>query len=443
MYRHSRILIDVALLLGAAGTLPAAVHVLRPSGGDDTQLLQSTFDLCTTEPDCVVALEPGMFKTRQIVVRGFRGVIHGAGMYKTFVQPFGTLPLPGPVDWDHDPSAANPYPVLWTFINGDISISGIAFRATGENPVAPYANIPGYPGPKAATHLLALIWIAGQHADSSIDQCLFEGGKGTFPEIPGWPGFNLHMGVLHLSTATGDNTWLEGSHSITANQFLSAASGNQFTRLRNGRVVFGGAPAKTNVYKDTCAPTEMSNIDNVKFEFSYNFIRGCPSLFQIGIWLEQTPGSYTSDFPSSIFIANNYVQMYNGFGISVSDLVPDSAGRKADILISGNVVESLQNSGGISVMLRLAPLPANGWSAANAVVSQNTVVGESTRRAIIVNGARQTGVLNNDVSGFKSTMAPYLLQNTLSAIVSGASGAVSILGSFANTHTLVGGVTKE
>jgi hypothetical protein len=61
----------------------------------------------------------------------------------------------------------------------------------------------------------------------------------------------------------------------------------------------------------------------------------------------------------------------------------------------------------------------------------------------MISGARQTGVLNNDVSGFKSTQAPYYLQNTLSAIVSGASGVVTISGSGTDTHTLVGGVTKQ
>ncbi len=436
----SKMLLSVTALLGAAWGLSGAVHTLRPGGADDTEAVQSALSLCTAEPDCVVDLQPGVFKTRQIVVKGFRGVIHGAGMDNTFVEPAGTLRVPEAVDWQHDPSAANPWPVLWSFVDGDISISGIAFRVRAENPTTPYTNIPGFPGPKAATHLLALLQITGERADSAVDQCKFEGAAGTFPEGINWPVlFNLHMGVSHWR---GPARWLEGSHSVTSNQFLNAASGHQEANLRNGRMVIGGGPTKANVYSNACNPMQISALDNVKLEVSYNFMQGCPGVATFGILLEQAPADYKIDFVSSVLIANNYVKMYDGFCISVADYVPDGGGRRADFLISGNVVESLKNAGGITVVNRTAPLPAKGSSGINAVVSQNRILGSSGRRGILIGGARRTAVLDNDVSEFKSTLASYYLQNSFNTVVSGASGTVDISGAGADTHTLID-VTKN
>jgi hypothetical protein len=248
--------------------------------------------------------------------------------------------------------------------------------------------------------------------------------------------FNLHYGLVHQN---GEAGWLEGSHTVTANRFEKMTDGYSSYELRNGRLVIGGSPGKSNVFENVCYPMEMFDYDNIEIEISSNAFHGCPGIVAYAVWLEQEHGPSQSDWVSTVLISNNYFRWYDGFAITVADYVKDGSGRKMDFLITGNVIDSAQNAGGISIVNRLTALPANTWTSVNAIISQNRFSGASARRALNITGALRTALIDNDVSKYQTTLpAAYFLSNSYDTVVVGTHGAADVAGAGASTHTFVG-----
>lgn len=446
---RNRLFPAFAFLFAAAG-LPAAVHVVPPSGGDDTAALQSALNLCVAEPDCVVELQPGVYSTTQIVVTGFRGWIRGAGIGQTIVRPFGVLKVNGPTAWRATPqtlpSALNPWPVLWSFIDGETRISGVTLRADRFPATDPYSNFPTFPAPNTATHLLALVLVTssgdGIKASSHFDHTSFEGAAGNFPE--GWANsFNLHWGIVHWLRGLG--VFMGGDHSIKASVFRGAIGAHTIQGTAEGRVVFGGSPQDGNLYDGTCYPIEMFDISKSTVEISHNRFLGCQreplnqSGRSRGVWLGQ---SDPLDQPSSFLIDHNYFAWDLGYAIGLQDRIKPPS---AQVAVTANHIESLRAAGGVQVAnFSGGVLPVQLTA---GLIANNRMTGTALgtlRRFAAIDGGSALVFMGNNVQNFETgpvggpPPAPYLLSNSLACTVIGAAGTVQILGTGADSHILVG-----
>jgi hypothetical protein len=80
---HHGWLVAISLLLAAlstAGVADTPVFRLTPTGGDDTEQLQSALDACSgATPPCQIMLAEGVFHTDVLLVHDFRGRLRGQG----------------------------------------------------------------------------------------------------------------------------------------------------------------------------------------------------------------------------------------------------------------------------------------------------------------------------------------------------------------------------
>lgn len=108
---------------------------VKPTGVNDTASLQCAFDAAVASgPGVNVRLRSGTFHTGQIVVNNFHGKFTGAGMNKTTVINLPNLYVT-PVDVIYSlPSADNPWPTLFAFIDGDFIITDLAIYVAGDDP---------------------------------------------------------------------------------------------------------------------------------------------------------------------------------------------------------------------------------------------------------------------------------------------------------------------
>jgi hypothetical protein len=115
-------------------------YVVKPNGHDDTSDIQAAFNTCGSSPGCTVQLVAGTYYIGQIAVFGFQGRFVGMGQGVTSIQALPNLPSPNPsYDTDTVPfwaalptpasvPMANPWPALFTFVNGAFVISGMSIN---------------------------------------------------------------------------------------------------------------------------------------------------------------------------------------------------------------------------------------------------------------------------------------------------------------------------
>jgi hypothetical protein len=123
---------------GRACDEPRPRHCLAPSGeADDTELLQVALDRCAgARRPCTVSLCEGVFPTRILRVKNFRGTLRGAGPDRTILRALPDLEVSKttPDFYREDPfSEAGPWPYLVQFVEGKARILdlGIEIPAPG------------------------------------------------------------------------------------------------------------------------------------------------------------------------------------------------------------------------------------------------------------------------------------------------------------------------
>ena len=113
------------------------ITVPPPTGSDDTPNLQSAFNKAVAEgPGVTVRLVEGTYHTKQIVVSNFNGAFIGAGAEKSVLTNLPSLVVSDPTKpfYDAPPTPSNPWPVLVTFVNGDLLVSDMGISITGATP---------------------------------------------------------------------------------------------------------------------------------------------------------------------------------------------------------------------------------------------------------------------------------------------------------------------
>jgi len=299
-----------------------SVIIVTPTGVDDTANIQCAFDTAVaTGPDVDVQLSSGTFHTAQIVVNDFYGSFYGAGSKSTVVTNLPNLYVT-PVDmFLNPPSADNPWPSLFAFVNGDFVISDLGIDINGNNGTTGW-SILGIEPP--ITELAHAFVILGTEANSRVERILIEGE----PMEDSIYGYNLINGV-YFEGFLGDFPLvpISGSFQVSNSTFRQIASGTPLFNLSNAKVMIN-----RNRYENVFDGSDVADIVNSSVTFSHNQVDGA----FIGFWRFT---NFIEDSDSQFLIRNNI------FRSSYGPFFEGVLGEGNGCLIEGNNVQNVTDIG--------------------------------------------------------------------------------------------------
>jgi parallel beta-helix repeat protein len=323
--------------------LPFAMHqtiVVHPNGVNDTTDIQTAFNTCVSYgPDCTVQLVKGTYYTAQITVGGFQGNFVGAGQGRTIIQALPNLPGPiGTPFWATIPGPSSPWPVLFTFVGGTMSISRMTIVEPYANPAGlwtePYQSGYAYGN---YTALYSAVLITGQSASAYVDHVSVIGASGDAD------GFNMLTGVFYagLLLPVGwtnpyvDRILLTGTFVATRSAFESELHALEIANLASSSAVVCSNTA-WNV-SITVITTDLSNSDILVCKN-----HGVGTLGLAAVVAEQTV-SHTNLLPSTLYLIDNtFVGSGGANALAFEDLGPTYSPPVAStlsVVAVGNVLE--------------------------------------------------------------------------------------------------------
>jgi hypothetical protein len=317
---------------------------VSPTGSSDTANLQCAFDAAVASgPGVNVRLVAGAYHTGLIVVNGFHGQFTGAGSDKTLIYNLPDLYVT-PVDFYFEPpSAANPSPYLFAFLDGQIEISNLAFSIGGGDETTGW-SIFGISPP--IRQLAAAVVFEGTHTDASVDQVLVAGEADASSLF----GYSIFNGIYFEGFIGEVPPLLSGTFRVTNSTFRAIGSATPYSNITNATVVLSH-----NVYEDVMDAVDGTDAIHSTVEFSHNQVNA-----NTGFWLYNM--FQPEDVGSTFIVRNNHFQGQNGI------LFDQTFGADNHCLIQGNHVNQVS---GIGVML-----------------------GAGTRGCTVVGGATKTNVLD-------------------------------------------------
>jgi hypothetical protein len=154
-------------------TQTGKTFTVKATGVNDTANLQCAFDAAVAVGvGAEVQLSAGTFHTAQIVANNFRGTFAGSGAKITVILNLPNLYVT-PVDaFFNPPSAANPWPNLFSFIDGDFSVTDLAINIVGDDLTTGWTNHGIDP---SLEELGNAIMISGTNANARIERVLVQG----------------------------------------------------------------------------------------------------------------------------------------------------------------------------------------------------------------------------------------------------------------------------
>ena len=288
-----------------------------PTGTDDTENLQCAFDAALAAGSgAAVRLSAGVFHTAQIVVNEFHGSFFGAGPGKTVLLNLPHLYVT-PVDmYLNPPSAANPWPTLFAFVNGDFAISDLAIHIIGDEPTTGW-TIFGIDPP--LREMAGGILILGTKAHAEISHVLVEGEvkEGTLF------GYNLGNGIYFEGWIGEPSPPISGSFSVHDSTFRKHTWGTPIANLENASVLISH-----NEYEGTSFALDGGDVVNSSLEFSHNKVDG-PNGVNLYNWL------IPEEVGSTFLIRNNVFRTKVG-GVALDQ----TFGEGNRCLLLGNNVQS-------------------------------------------------------------------------------------------------------
>ena len=323
-------LVAVVLSLGVAGSVWAAqpcgltsprgkVIAVTRTGSNDTTNLQCALDLAVKAGRGSIILGRGKFYTAQLVATNFKGMIRGEGIKHTILQ---NVPKPLFVTPDNSmligpPSAANPWPSLLAFVNGDIAVRDLAIRITGAEPTTPWSlSLVGAVGPfKVLAHAIVVV---GTHADVRVSRVSISGEPSKTDTLF---GLNLYNGIF-FEGALGafPPPPLSGSYEVRDSRFSTLVSGTPVLNLKDATVL-----VENNTFDGVVLMADVGDVTSTNLRFvsnTANFIQTGISLYNGGV---QSDGLTNS----RLFIANN---TFRGDGPGV-DIQSTFGGKNSCLLV--------------------------------------------------------------------------------------------------------------
>jgi hypothetical protein len=298
------------------------VIVVQPNGVDDTANLQCAFDVAlTVGAGAQVRLSPGVFHTAQVVVNDFDGSFTGAGADATVIANIPNLYVT-PVDFYIDPpSATKPWPSLFSFVNGNIAISDLAIKVSGDNPTMGWTIFGIDPPLKELT--LAIV-IVGTEAHVRVERVLIEGETMANSLY----GYNLINGI-YFEGNIGELPCppLSGSFEVYNSTFRHLASPAPVYNLENATVIISH-----NRFEDVFDGADATDLVNSSVSITHNQVDG--ALF--GFWFY--PG-WSINVGSKILLKNNV--FHSTYGMILEGVF----GEGNQCLILGNNVQDVTDIG--------------------------------------------------------------------------------------------------
>ncbi|HYA57568.1 MAG TPA: hypothetical protein VEH57_03790, partial [Thermoplasmata archaeon] len=330
--------------------------VVLPNGHDDTWDIQAAFNTCTSHNwVCTIQLGKGTYYTAQIYAFGFSGSFVGAGQGRTIIQALPNLAPPNPADntptipfWAGAPTTAtgsNPWPVLFTFVNGTFLISGMSMFEPCATPIASpgWYNNPNVATGVESTSLYAVVLVTGTEAYASIDQVTVIGAAGDLTIPIGVPStFNLADGIVYegmllpsvWTSMWGDQIPLSGAFSVTR-----SVSDYSISAIWAQNLLDASATVCYNSINSNVA-TGFWDISNTQFVFCGNRVTNVP--YAAGFGALQSVNKFDL-LPSTVYVMDNYFAVnWAANGVWFEDLGPYLYGVAATLsaIVSGNTVVS-------------------------------------------------------------------------------------------------------
>ena len=301
------------------------VFTVLPTGTDDTANLQCAFDAAVDAgAGSEVRLVAGAYHTGQIVVHEFHGSFSGAGADETAVYNLPNLYVTAVDYYLNPPSAENPWPMLFFFVGGDLSMSDLSLRITGDEPTTGW----WYYGFGPIYELACAVTIMGTEANADVGHILVEGEAVADSMF----GYNVINGVF----PQGWMEWLGqpspplvGSFSVHHSTFRTLASGSPVYNLANASVVISH-----NDYEDVFYAMDGGDLTDSYLEFSHNRVEG--GLFGMDLYNM----NQMEDVGTALLIKNNR------FEVEVAGVALEQTfGEGSQCLLLGNNVQSVGNIG--------------------------------------------------------------------------------------------------
>jgi parallel beta-helix repeat protein len=314
--------------------------MVLPNGVDDTSDIQAAFNSCVGYgPGCTIQLVLGTYHTSQIAVTGFQGSFVGAGPGSTIVlgNPNLASPTADPF-WSALPGPANPWPAMFTFVNGAFSIFGMTFSDTNFYPTLGW----DYPGIGTVTALWSWVLITGTAAYVSMSHVAGVGGPGD--QGP-WPGSSNSFNNIDGMTFAGmllppgysdvhaDQIPITGTFSVTSSTFRWSETGVWAENTLDATVTACFNSMQTivsNGFWDISASQMMfcGNVDTNIASIAGGGYGGAQSVYK------------TDLLPSTAAVVGNYFSVNTGgAGVVFFDFGPSvGVASTLSTVITGNVV---------------------------------------------------------------------------------------------------------
>lgn len=268
---------------------------VRPTGADDTANLQCALDTATLlGPDVQLRMDQGIFHTAQLVATDFQGQLAGAGSTKTVLTNLPALVVHE--NWfESMPSAGNPWPSLLAFVNGDFTVSNLAVRITGPEPVTGLGPL--------YTALSDAITVVGDRAYARFDRMIVEGEQAQLTE-PYWGfGSNVNNGIFFQGKCCTNEAPIGGLFRVTRSTIRNVGDGLPTSNLKDADVLLSG-----NVIEPTFSGASTAALLDTRYELSSNVIALQTTVSYAGFYYYG--GGENSR--SSLLIKDNKVSGYMG-----------------------------------------------------------------------------------------------------------------------------------
>jgi hypothetical protein len=398
-----------ALALVAASAVAQRVDpatrtiTVEPSGGDDTAAVQAALDACVTfGPGCTVHLTEGTFHTQQLVAREFRGTFRGAGQDATVLQPFERFTVSSDeVAVARPPTPENPWPFHVVFIGGDVTVSDLTLRMTGEEPAHPWTLFG-----LEWTVMAASLTITGEETEATVERVTVEGGPG------GFEGVNLINGIYTEGflppsddpdpTVYATPLPMRGTFVIRDSTFRSLGWGTPLFNLTDAQVLI-----ENNRYEGTFSGGDAQDVGRSTVVVRDNVLEDVAIGFEVIQGGQSAPSG-----PSTFVVHGNEFDGVSAVAVRLSDLENERTigavvdgntfrldgdavavtGSHADgVVVRGNVVRGDGRAFveiGVAPDEDSAPTPAVGW-----VIAGNDAAGLSVTDALVTLGSGSDGTI--------------------------------------------------
>jgi len=378
-------LVFLAVIAIAPPTASAATPTVRvgsPSGTDDTAHIQSALDQCMKlyPTGCTVQFGAGTYYSQQVIAENFHGTVRGMGMGETTVEVIAPLVVTISDEnlEDNPPSRTNKYPILMTFLAGDITVSDIGFKVTAYNPTTPWWY--GGLGPNQTWMEGFVGVVSSTTANLLIQRVEFEGAPG-----PPYGETNVNNGPLYWGCCSGPVT---GTFKVVSSRFKQIGNGLEIWGVLNSRMTIGGSPLDGNVYENCEGGVVSGDADNSILQVSYNNVQTVTNSEWAGVVIMQGILQMPQK-PTQFIIQNNKIAAigYYQDGILLFDNgVASGTGKTANLIVANN---TLQMSGD-----ELGP----AFSAVQL---------DSTEGVLILNN-RITGAGENGIGSWSGTQSAFV-----------------------------------